>query len=440
MRIGIWCDYGFTLEPSEGIGVFVDCLARGLVRADSACEVVLAAHPGQSSVLESTVAAGAGRISVARRLQPSRVRRRALRTLSKLGARIPPPQKPLQPKTGTLLANRAHSSFTAKGLDQLATVLARPYSADTQRLIDTCDLWLLPYVGLDQHFSKPAVVVVHDLVCYHFADVMKPSRLKRFQQQVDQQTASASVVACMSDFIKSNDLCGVLKLAADRVRVIRSAVPDHLPPTPSAASYAAAQQIPQMEFAEPYLLYPSAFRTYKNHRYLVELIPRLKTSGLWPMKVVFTGIRQCPGWLQEVIDANAAQDSVVMLGKVTREQLSVLYRRAFATVVPSLYEQGSFPLLEALHHGCPALAADIPSLREQFSAMGDAMVYFDPSAGGSVIEPLRRIAADRQHFVEGQQASFQRLRARTWTHAAADWLDVFRSLVDTQPSCGDRAA
>lgn len=30
MKIGIWCDFGFTLRPSEGIGVFVAQLLRGL--------------------------------------------------------------------------------------------------------------------------------------------------------------------------------------------------------------------------------------------------------------------------------------------------------------------------------------------------------------------------------------------------------------------------
>ena len=34
IRIGIWCDYGVTLTPTEGIGVFVYNLVAGLLELD----------------------------------------------------------------------------------------------------------------------------------------------------------------------------------------------------------------------------------------------------------------------------------------------------------------------------------------------------------------------------------------------------------------------
>ena len=51
MRIGIWCDYGCTLAPHDGIGVFVDNLVRGMLAADPTCRIVLKAHPGETEPL-----------------------------------------------------------------------------------------------------------------------------------------------------------------------------------------------------------------------------------------------------------------------------------------------------------------------------------------------------------------------------------------------------
>ena len=237
----------------------------------------------------------------------------------------------------------------------------------------------------------------------------------------------ASLVACMSQFIKAHDLRGTLNLPEGKLAVIKSATPidAHLSEDSPTSDWPST-----LNFTDPYLFFPSAFRSYKNHKYLLELIARLKSSKLWPMKLVFTGIRRCPSWLHKEIQAQAVVEDVVILGKVSRQELAKIYSNAFATMVPSLYEQGSFPLMEAMQNGCLALAADIPSLREQFAAMGQAMHFFDPYQVDSGIQLLHQIHADHSAALESQQRAFALLQSRTWKTAAGEWIDAFHRVLD----------
>jgi len=420
VRIGIWCDYGFTLEPSEGIGVFVDNLVRGLLAADPGCRITLKAHPGRLAVLDEAVRHGGGRVAVVaegRVPWHRRLARKPLRFVRKVvGA--PRPGRPL-----AALPDRWLKAF-----DRRSHALQEH---ERQRIIADCDVWLLPYVGLDQSFPRPTVVVIHDLVCYHFPEMLSAADLAAFQRLVDRVATDARLVACMSNFIRENDLERTLGLPAERIRVVPPATPSDLG---APADTTAEEPLPD-GVTGPFLLYPAAFRPYKNHAWLVDALALLRARDAADWKLVFTGICGCPPDLARRIDRLGLARHVVILGKVSRPALQTLYRRAFATVVPSLYEQGSFPVMEAIHCGCPAVASGIRPLREQFAALGAAMPYLDPADPASLPPIVDRIQADRAGFVAAQQAGFQAMQRYTWRDAADRWLEVLREAADrSQPA------
>jgi len=418
MRIGIWCDYGFTLEPSEGIGVFVDNLIRGLVAADPECRITLKAHPDNLAVLEPAVRSGAGRVDIVAETPlrgPRKVAVKVLRGLRK-GLGAPDDRQPLR-----------HSCDTALAVGERWLEARR--EADRQRIIASCDVWLLPYVSLDQEFSRPTLVAIHDLVPYHFPDMLTASRLRILKQRVARVAAAARLVACMSNFIRDHDLIETLHLPSEKLRVIPPAVPSDL--QGDAAGGHASQLPPGV--TTPYLFYPASFRPYKNHAWLVEALALLKRRDGERWNVVFTGIRHCPATLRQLIGRLGLSADVVALGKVSREQLQSLYRHAFATVVPSLYEQGSFPAMEALHCGCPTVVSAIPSLQEQFAGFGAAMPYLDPADPASLVPIVDRIEADRAGFVAAQRQAFRVMQQYTWRDAAVRWLDVL-----TEAASGSR--
>jgi alpha-1,3-rhamnosyl/mannosyltransferase len=116
-----------------------------------------------------------------------------------------------------------------------------------------------------------------------------------------------------------------------------------------------------------------------------------------------------------------------VLGRVDRPTLELLYQKARAVVVPSLYEGFGLPVLEAMARGQVVVAARTSSLPE---VGGDAVLYVDdpndPAALGQAIETAIGARKVRTLLVKAAKA---RAAEFTWEKSAAGVANVVRELV-----------
>jgi glycosyltransferase involved in cell wall biosynthesis len=159
---------------------------------------------------------------------------------------------------------------------------------------------------------------------------------------------------------------------------------------------------PDAEPREQFVLYPANRWPHKNHETLFRALALLPEYRL-----VLTG------------HDGAVPDGVDARGRVSREELASLYRRAAALVFPSLYEGFGQPVLEALASGCPVACSDLPPLRE---VAGDAAVYFDPTDAEAIA------AATREAVARGGASGPARAARFTWDECARRHEEVYREL------------
>jgi glycosyltransferase involved in cell wall biosynthesis len=162
-----------------------------------------------------------------------------------------------------------------------------------------------------------------------------------------------------------------------------------------------------------YVFYPAQFWAHKNHVNLLHAIRLLHAAGK-PLRLVCTG--GDGGNLDHVsttIRELGLTESVSLLGFVPAEHLPSLYRGAACLCFPSFFGPDNLPPLEAMAHGCPVVAADVPGAAEQLS---DAALLFDPASPSAIAQTIRAVVDDpgeRQRLKERGE-----LRARGLTPAA----------------------
>jgi glycosyltransferase involved in cell wall biosynthesis len=437
-----------TLTPTEGIGVFVWNLIGGLMELVESVEVVVLVAPGDQHLVEPLQRRYPGRLHVippslprvtgfpfaARPLETGiRFIARVRRKVQGLNRRIQYWQKKVRARTfpnpsaqvleKTLRSWGYFKTTLAKVLTGFRLVLDqfRPFlfvRGKLEAILNPlvvcrnagCDVWLIPSDRFRFSLVFPSVLVIHDLVHIHYPDAVPDDVRWELEKLVPARAAEATLCACMSAFIRDADLRGVLGLPADKIRMIRPAPPADF----TEVTRAEAARLKPTRLTRPYLFYPAAFRSYKNHSALVEALDWLHHSmGDDSFDLVFTGIHALPRTLARKISDLNLRDRIHVLGCVDRRTLAALYRCAFATIVPSLYEQGSFPIYEALHWGCPVACSTIPSLVEQCEPLGDAMIYFDAQDPPAIARAILRIRDDRESIRNHQVIAAQNLLQRT---------------------------
>ncbi len=291
-----------------------------------------------------------------------------------------------------------------------------------------CDVWLIPWSAFADPLPFPSVLYIHDLVATHHPE-MFPDFASFFNRVTPVRAAEAILCACMSEFNRDHDLIGVLNLPPAKVRIVRPAPPRDFP----LMSREHAQSLKPAHLNRPYLFMPDAICPAKNQQALIESLRILRDQfGEDQWDVVFTG--GVPGYLgaslQQLVAQYRLQGRVHVVGMVDCEMLAALFNCAWATIMPTLYERGSFPVLEALYWECPVACSDLPPLREQYASMGEAMMYFDPRKPEDLARTILKIRDDRENIRAQQFAASRILRQRTWQDVAREWLAVFKEAAE----------
>ena len=108
-----------------------------------------------------------------------------------------------------------------------------------------------------------------------------------------------------------------------------------------------------------------------------------------------------------VARSNGAADRIHFIGHAGAEQLGALYRKADLAVCPSLYEGFGLPLVEAMAHGCPVMASDIPVHRE---VGGGAIRLVPPNDEDALVEALVDLSRDQGARLTLRRLGLERTR------------------------------
>jgi len=256
------------------------------------------------------------------------------------------------------------------------------------------DVTHCPYTLYFKHKNIPNISTLHDVQELHFpaffTSEQRASRAVNNKYIIDNSNA----IIVSYNHIK-NDIVTLFAKPQNEVYVCLIDMKNlwfekYLNTTPTALNVTITEQ---------FIFYPAVMWQHKNHLNLIKSIAWLRDHKGIKVNLLFTGDHKIPfaNIVKALIEELKLTDQIQILGIVNDETLFSLYQKCIAVVVPTLYEAGSFPLMEAIlmeHH---VICSNVTSLPE---TMGDEQFVFDPQNIVDMAQKIEKICFDKDYKEE----------------------------------------
>lgn len=146
------------------------------------------------------------------------------------------------------------------------------------------------------------------------------------------------------------------------------------------------EKIDDPQILGKFLFYPASYWTHKNHKTLLVAHKKVCELG-FDVNLVLCGFNLDRNF-KRLISKYGAEDKIKVLGRVTRDELVHLYKKAYCLVMPSYFESESLPVWEAAKLGTPILTAMTTAIPSQ---IGSGAEFFDASSAESLTNLLIKV-------------------------------------------------
>jgi len=285
------------------------------------------------------------------------------------------------------------------------------------------DLLFVPAHALPFAWTGRAVAVIHDLAFERHPAAYLLGERSYLRITTRWAAARCRFLIAVSESTKQ-DLVDLYGTPPERIRVVPLGVD---PPRGAAAN---ASRLAKLGLDGNFVLQVGRIEARKNQAASLAAVEKLDGVTL-----VVAGPERDRALSERL--RNSARCRV--LGAVDQALLELLYRRAAAVIVPSLYEGFGLPVLEAMARGKVVVAAKSSSLPE---VGGDAALYFSGSAGPEEMASVLNVAlTDEALRTKLARAAKARAAKYTWDRTAAGVAAVIREALSphrSQPTSSER--
>jgi len=277
--------------------------------------------------------------------------------------------------------------------------------------VERPDLLFVPAHAIPFAWPGRALTVVHDLAFERYPHAYSPGERAYLRLTTRWAAIRSRLLIAVSESTKA-DLVSAYGVNPDRIRVVPLGAP-----TPQVAP-APASRLTELGLNGNFVLQVGRIETRKNQVAALAAVERLDGVIL-----AVAGPERDPALAARLRQSDRCR----VLGRVDQPTLELLYKRAKAVIVPSLYEGFGLPMLEAMARGKVVVAAKASSLPE---VGGDAALYFNDSADADQVAKVIEVALGDERLRSSlAKAARERAGKFTWDRCAAGVAAVIRELV-----------
>jgi len=287
------------------------------------------------------------------------------------------------------------------------------------------DIYHHPHFDLPLFQRIKSVVTLHDLKYIrnpHFFPEFSALKKIYMKRMIASSARRANRVISASISTRQ-DIIDIMNIKEDKIDVIYHGLESKL-----HGDYSADQResmIKKYGVDGKYILFVGERRPHKNIPNLIKAYKILKNNLHDNVKLVIIGKKYLNYDVPEKMVNEFEAGQIVMTDSVTDEELAIFYQGAELLVLPSYYEGFGFPLIEAMSHGIPVIAAHNTSMIE---VVGDAGLFIDPDSPGDIADKCEQLISDtilRDVLIRAGKENIERF---TWEQAAAQTIAVYKNV------------
>jgi glycosyltransferase involved in cell wall biosynthesis len=295
------------------------------------------------------------------------------------------------------------------------------------------DIFHVPYFAPPLFPRTSTVVTIHDVIPMRLPAYQPDTRVKTYMRLVARAAHNATQIITVSQHARQ-DIIDVLKLPAERIRVIYEAAGEEYQPVTDPEIL--AQTRARYGLNKRYIFYLGGLDQRKNVPQLVRAFSHVhRLLGDPDLQLLIAGNpdRQKGPLFPDPrpVAADLGMTGQIIYRFVEEEDKPALYSGASLFVFPSLYEGFGLDPLEAMSCGAPVVCSNRTSLPE---VVGDAALMVDPDNTQELVEAMQRVLSDEALQTDLRARSLQRAAQFNWQKTAHQTLAVYEEALASKKS------
>lgn len=288
--------------------------------------------------------------------------------------------------------------------------------------LDPLDVLFVPSHTLPL-IRKPGlktVITVHDLGAEYLPGFHQLKQVLYLKLMTYYQLKGATKIIAVSEATKK-DLIKKTGIKSEKISVVYEGVEDRI------KSDSIRDTLKQYGLEKnKYFIFVGTLQPRKNLERSIKAFSKfLNNTSAKDFKLVLSGQK---GWKYENIYSLPQQvgieDNVVFTGRVSDQDLAVLYSQASALVYPSLFEGFGLPILEAYSYGCPVITSNISSMPE---IAGNAALLVNPYKEDEIYSAMLKIVTNDNLRKGLIQKGSKRVKDFSWEKSAIETVEILSS-------------
>ena len=281
-------------------------------------------------------------------------------------------------------------------------------------------------IGLNESYTSPIVVTIHDLIPYILPETVGRGYLERFLRDMPLIVRDSKVILTVSEYSKRDIIKFFPFVNEEKIFV-----------TPLAAnkSYKPLNKTNCIEYIKnkysidsPFILYIGGFSTRKNVKELIIAFNKIQKSLKKNYKLVLCGsIRDEGIKLQELCKELLMDDKIIFTGFVPDDELPLFYNAAEVFIYPSSYEGFGLPPLEAMSCATPVITSNLTSIPE---VTKDCAILINPFDKDELASSILTLLNSESLLQEYSEKGYNNSLNFTWENTAIATLKAYEHVFE----------